>query len=95
MVQRSCPEYDSSCPKETCLRFSKFAQNVKTSKVTIVIVYVDDFLYCGPDIQKTHRVKKYWADQYKMKDLGPYGQFMVIKLDQNIDKKTIPLSQKL
>ncbi len=75
--------------------YSTFAKNLGTSKVVIVIVCVDDFLFFGPDIQEINTVKKYLVDQYKMKDLGPYDKFMEIKLDRDTHKKTISLSQKV
>ena len=75
--------------------YSAFAKNLGTSKVVIVIVYVDEFLFFEPDIQEINTVKKYLADRYNMKDLGPCGQFTGIKLNQNTDKKTISLSQEL
>ena len=63
--------------------------------MVIVIVNFDDFPFFGPDIQVINTVKKYLADQYKMKDLRSFGQFTEIKLDRNTDKKTISLSPKL
>ncbi len=38
--------------------YSVFVKNLETSKLVIVIVYVDDFLFFGPDIQKINTVKK-------------------------------------
>ena len=67
------------------LDYSAFAKNLETSKVVIVIIYVDDFLFFGPDIQEINMMKKYLADRYKMKDLGSFGQFTGIKLDRNTD----------
>ena len=75
--------------------YSVFAKNLGTNKVVIVIVYVDDFLFFGPDITEIHIVKSFLADQYKMKDLGSCGQFIGIKLERNLEAKTISLSQRV
>ena len=64
-----------------------FAKNLGTSKLVIVIVYVYDFLFFGPDISEINTVKKYLADRYKIKDLGPCGQFTEIKLIRILTKK--------
>ncbi len=53
--------------------YSAFAKNLATSKVVIVIVYVDDFLFFGPDLTEINIVKSFLANQYKIKDLGSCG----------------------
>ncbi len=75
--------------------YSAFAKNLGTSMVVIVIVYVDDFLFFGPDFTKINIVKSFLADQYKIKDLGSCGQFIEINLEQNLKAKTILLSQEV
>ena len=75
--------------------YSAFAKNLGTSKVVIVIVYVDDFLFFGPDLTEINIIKSFLADQYKMKDLGSCGQFTGIKLERNLEAKTISLSQRV
>ena len=72
-----------------------FAKKFGTSKVVIVIVYVDDFLFFGLDFTEINLVKSFLSNQYKMKDLGPCGQFTGIKLEQNLERRTISLSQKI
>ena len=75
--------------------YSAFAKNLGTSKVVIVIVYVDDFLFFGTDLTEINIIKSFLADQYKMKDLGSCGQFTGIKLERNLEAKTISLSQRV
>ncbi len=75
--------------------YSAFAKNLGTSKVVIVIVYIDDFLFFRLDLMEINILKSFLADQYKMKDLGSCGQFTGIKLEQNLKAKTISLSQKI
>ena len=72
--------------------YSAFAKNLGTSKAVIIIVYIDNFLFFGPDITEINVLKSFLADQYKMKDLGLYGQFTGIKLEQNLEDRTIFLS---
>lgn len=78
--------------------YSPFAKNLGSSKVVIIIVYVNDFLFFKADFIKINIVKFFLTDQYKMKDLGSCGQFTEIKreqnLEQNLEAKTISLSQR-
>ncbi len=75
--------------------YSAFAKNLGTSKVVIVIVYIDNFLFFRLDLTEIKIVKSFLANQYKMKDLGSCGQFTRIKLEQNLKTKTISLSQRV
>ena len=77
--------------KRLMSNFSAFANNLGTSKVVIVIVYIDNFLFFRPDLTEINIVKSFLANQYKMKDLSSYGQFSKIKLKQNLKAKTILL----
>lgn len=72
-----------------------FVKNHGTSKVVIIIIYIDNFFFFGPNFTKINLVKSFLSNQYKMKDLGPCGQFTRIKLEQNLEKRTISLSQKI
>ena len=45
--------------KRYVLDYSTFAKILNTSKVVIVIVYVDNFLLFGQDIQEINTIKKY------------------------------------
>lgn len=42
--------------------YSDFAKNLGTSKVVIIIVYVDDFLFFGPDFMEINIVKSFLAN---------------------------------
>lgn len=74
---------------------SASANNLGTSKVGIIIVYIDEILFFWSDIQENNTARNYMTDRYKMKDPGLFGWFTEIKPDQNIDKKIISLSQEL
>ncbi len=75
--------------------YSAFVKNLGTGKIVIIIVYVDNFLFFGPDLREINIVKFFLANQYKMKDLSSYGQFTGTKLEQNLKAKTISLSQRV
>lgn len=72
-----------------------FIKNLGTTKVVIVNIYVNDFFFIMSDITKINFVKSFLDDQYKIKDLGSYLQFMETRLERNLEEKTISLSQKL
>ncbi len=61
----------SADPMSRVSDYSSFAKDLGTSKVIVVIVYINNFPYFGLDIQEINIVKTYMADWYKMKDRGP------------------------
>lgn len=69
-----------------------FVKNLGTSKIVIIIVYINNFLFFRLDLVEINIVKSFLADQYKIKNLNSYGQFISIKLEQNLEAKTISLS---
>ena len=42
--------------------YSAFTKNLSTSKVIIVIIYINDFLYLGPDLAEINIVIYFLAD---------------------------------
>ena len=81
--------------KRFMLDYSAFAKNLGTGKIVVVIVYVDNLLIFDPKLAKINIIKSFLAGQYKMKDLRSYGQFIDIKLERNLEAKTILLSQRI
>ena len=75
--------------------YSAFAKNLGTDQVVIVIVYVDDFLFFGLDIAEINSIKRFLSETFKMKDLRPCGQFTGIKIECQIEEKTISLSKEI
>ena len=80
--------------KRIILDYAAFAKNLATSKVVILIDYVDNFLFFGPDFIEINIVKSFLANQYKIKDLRSCGQLTGIKLEQNLKARTISLSRR-
>ena len=74
--------------------YSVFIRNAGTTKVVIVIVYVDDFLVFGPNMSEIDNIKWWLATHYKIKDLGPCSQFLGMKVERNEELRTISISQE-
>ena len=43
---------------------------IKEKKVVFLVLYVDDILFIGNDVETLSNVKKWLAEQFRMKDLG-------------------------
>ena len=72
-----------------------FVKNLGTSKVVIIVVYIENFPFFGPDPTEINIVKFFLAKQYKMKDLRAWWQFTGIKLKRNLKTKSIFLFQRV
>ena len=70
-------------------------KNLETDQVGIIIVYIDDFLFFGPNIVEINSIKRFLSETYKMQDLGSYCQFTGIKMERQMKQKTICLSWKI
>lgn len=77
------------------LNYSAFTKYLGISKVVIIIVYIDNFLFFRTELTKINILKSFVTDQYKMKNLSFCRQFNKIKLEQNLEVKTISLSQRV
>ncbi|XP_074347279.1 uncharacterized protein LOC141686120 [Apium graveolens] len=62
------------------------------SKITLVLVYVDDLLICGNCDAQINYLKQMLSSSFHMKDLGPVHYFLVIEIDRS--KVGFFLSQK-
>jgi hypothetical protein len=51
-------------------------------KVTILIVYVDDIVITGYDSTEISDLKKYLAQEFKVKDLGHLRYFLGIEISR-------------
>lgn len=77
------------------LNYLLFAKNSNTNKIFIVIVYINNYLFFRPNFIKINIIKSFLIEKYKIKNLGSCKQFLEIKLEQNLEKKLILLSQKV
>jgi hypothetical protein len=60
----------------------------------MIILYVDDFLLIGKDINIKNLKEKLFAE-YKMKDLGPAAKYCGFEIQRNRESKTISIKQSL
>ena len=77
-------------PDESCVY--KF---IKDKRVVFLILYVDDILLIGNNIELLSDVKAWLAEQFQMKDLGEASYILRIHLIRDRKKKLLALSQAL
>ena len=77
-------------PDESCVY--KF---IKDKRVVFLILYVDDILLIGNNIELLSDVKAWLAEQFQMKDLGEASYILGILLIRDRKKKLLALSQAL
>ncbi len=66
---------------------------VFTNRQVTIIVYVDDLLLLGPDMDDIQELKKKFHKRFEMIDLGPCKQFLGIQISRDRSIKIIQLSQ--
>ena len=64
----------------------------KESKITILIMYVDDIIFTGDDVEEMTRVKKGLASEFEMKDLEKLRYFLGMEVARN--KTRISITQR-
>ncbi|KAJ9566025.1 LOW QUALITY PROTEIN: hypothetical protein OSB04_001991 [Centaurea solstitialis] len=73
---------------EPCV-YTKFSGSI----VTFLVLYVDDILLIGNDVQTLQRVKTWLGKCFQMKDLGEAAYILGIKIYRNRSRQLIGLSQ--
>ena len=63
------------------------------SSVAFLILYVDDILLIGNDIEFLDSIKGYWNKSFSMKDLGEAAYILGIKIYRDRSRRLIGLSQ--
>jgi len=66
---------------------------VSGSSVAFLILYVDDILLIGNDIELLNSVKTYLNNSFSMKDLGEAAYILGIKIYRDRSRRLIALSQ--
>ncbi|KAK1631342.1 hypothetical protein QYE76_005657 [Lolium multiflorum] len=76
------------CHGEACIY-----KKVSGSSVAFLILYVDDILLIGNDIELLSSVKSYLNNSFSMKDLGEASYILGIKIYRDRSRRLIGLSQ--
>ena len=79
--------------KPLYLDFSVYIRNPGTAKMVIVAIYVNDILVTGPDMEEINALKRWLLDRFRMKDLGPCRHYLGMKIDRDLEAKTLIISQ--
>ncbi|KAK0585008.1 hypothetical protein LWI29_022138 [Acer saccharum] len=76
------------CNADHCCYFKK----VKSSFI-ILLLYVDDMLVAGADLEEINNLKKQLSSEFEMKDLGAAKQILGMRISRNEQEGTLKLSQ--
>jgi hypothetical protein len=63
------------------------------SSVSFLVLYVDDILLIGNDVQMLNSVKEYLNSKFSMKDMGEATYLLGIKIYRDRSKRLLALSQ--
>ena len=66
---------------------------IKEKKVVFLVLYVDDILLIGNDVETLSNVKKWLVEQFQMKDLGEASYILGIQIIRDRKNKLLALSQ--
>ena len=66
---------------------------IKEKKVFFLVLYVDDILLIGNDVETLSNVKKWLAEQFQMKYLGEASYIIGIQIIRDRKNKILALSQ--
>lgn len=72
-----------------CFYLKKF-----NSSYIILLLYVDDMLVAGPDMQEINKLKKQLSREFEMKDLGAPRQILGMSIVRDRSVGTLKLSQE-
>ncbi|KAK0592660.1 hypothetical protein LWI29_023032 [Acer saccharum] len=76
------------CNADHCCYFKR----VKSSFI-ILLLYVDDMLVVGVDLEEINRLKKKLSSEFEMKDLGAAKQILGMRISRDEHEGTLKLSQ--
>jgi hypothetical protein len=74
--------------EETCIY-----KKMSGSSVSFLVLYVDDILLIGNDVNLLNSVKDYLSSKFSMKDLGEAAYILGIKIYRDRSRRLIALSQ--
>ena len=76
------------CQADHCCYFKKFDNNF-----IILLLYVDDMLVAGSNMQEIVNLKQKLSKQFEMKDLGAAKQILGMRIKRDTNSRTLLLSQ--
>jgi hypothetical protein len=79
----------SKCNANHCCYFKKFE-----SSYIILLLYVDDMLVVGSDMDEIQKLKKQLSSEFDMKDLGATKQILGMRINKDKQMSTLQLSQE-
>ncbi|GMP41364.1 hypothetical protein CsSME_00011497 [Camellia sinensis var. sinensis] len=62
-----------------------FVKHSLHGQMTTLIVYVDDIVLTGDDVEEVPRLKEYLANEFEIKDIGSLKYFLGIEVIQSKD----------
>ncbi|KAK5794891.1 hypothetical protein PVK06_036141 [Gossypium arboreum] len=69
-----------------------FYRHSQKGRIAVIIVYVDDIILTGDDVDEIRRLKEHLALEFEIKDLGPLKYFLGMEVARS--KKGLVVSQK-
>lgn len=63
------------------------------SEVIYSLIYVDDLLICGKNVEKIQEIKTVLSERFKMKDLGKIKEYLGININYNTLGKVMKMNQ--
>ncbi|KAM7491962.1 hypothetical protein LguiA_034883 [Lonicera macranthoides] len=76
------------CNADHCCYFKRFQ-----SSYIILLLYVDDMLVAGSDMDEIRRLKKQLSSEFDMKDLGAAKQILGMRINRDKQRGVLQLSQ--
>jgi Reverse transcriptase (RNA-dependent DNA polymerase) len=77
------------CHANHCCYFKKF-----DNSYVILLLYVDDMLVAGFDMEKIKNLKEQMSMEFSMKDLGAVKQILGLKIERDRKNKLLKLCQR-
>ena len=69
-------------------------KHIKEKNVVFLVLYVDDILLVGNDVETLSNVKKWLVKQFQMKDLGEASYILGIQIIRDRKNNLLALSQE-
>jgi hypothetical protein len=78
----------SRCHSDHCVYFKK----IENGSFIILLLYVDDMLVAGTNMQDINVIKNKLANSFAMKDLGATKKILVMRITRDMKNRKLTLS---